>query len=248
VTPGAPAWRLEIYDSLGSTSDLCRERAARGEPPGLAIMARRQERGRGSHGRAWSSPPGNLYVSVLLRPGGPAAEGGLWSLLAAVALAEAVEPLLPDHAALRLKWPNDLLLNSRKLAGILLDSAAEAGALGALVIGFGLNLAAAPALADREAAALAEVAVPPAPERVAAALLDRLGHWCGRQATEGFGPVREAWLARAPEPGTPMKLRQGSRDVGGTFAGLGPDGALLLDTGGIRHAFAAGEIRLLAGA
>ena len=247
MSRGAPAWRLAIHDSLGSTSDLCRARATAGEAAGLAVMARRQEQGRGSHGRAWSSPPGNLYLSVLLRPGGPLAEGGLWSLLAAVVLAETVEPHLPDPAALRLKWPNDLLLNGRKLAGILLDSTADsAGQLGSLVIGFGLNLAAAPDLPDREAASLAEIAPPPPPEEAANALLARLTHWCARQAAEGFAPVRAAWLARAPIPGTPLRFRQGSRDLAGTFAGISPDGALLLDAAGTRHTFAAGEVRLQA--
>jgi BirA family transcriptional regulator, biotin operon repressor / biotin---[acetyl-CoA-carboxylase] ligase len=213
----------------------------------LAVMARRQEQGRGSHGRAWSSPPGNLYLSVLLCPGGPVAEGGLWSLLAAVALAETVEPHLPEPTALRLKWPNDLLLDGRKLAGILLDSAAEAGALTSLVIGFGLNLVAAPELPDRPTVALSDLAAPPSPEQAAHTLLSRLAHWCERRARESFAPVREAWLARAPSPGTPLRFRLGARDLAGTFAGIAPDGALLLDAAGTRHAFAAGEVRLQAG-
>jgi BirA family biotin operon repressor/biotin-[acetyl-CoA-carboxylase] ligase len=238
-------WRLETYDSLASTSDLCRRRAAAGEPAGLAVLARRQEQGRGSFGRAWSSPAGNLYLSVLLRPDGPVREGGLWSLLAAVALAEAVEPLLPDPGCLRLKWPNDLLLDGGKLAGILLDSAAgpDAG-FASLVIGFGLNLASKPDLPDRPAACLADIAAPPPPEAVATALLDRIGQWLAIRQADGFAPVRAAWLARSFPLATPLLLRHGEQDLPGSFAGLADDGSLLLDTPTARHAFAAGEVRL----
>jgi BirA family biotin operon repressor/biotin-[acetyl-CoA-carboxylase] ligase len=166
----------------------------------------------------------------------------LWSLLSAVALAETVAPLLPDAAALTLKWPNDLLLNGRKLAGILLDSAADgSGSLDWLVIGFGLNLAAAPEVPGRAITSLAAFAPPP-PEQVAEALLARLDHWRRVRLLEGFAPVRAAWLARAQPIGTPITLKRGGADVGGAFAGLGDDGSLLLRTGGRVAAFAAGEI------
>jgi BirA family biotin operon repressor/biotin-[acetyl-CoA-carboxylase] ligase len=238
-------WRLEIHDVLDSTSELCRSRAEAGEPAGLAVMACRQERGRGSHGRAWSSPPGNLYLSVLLRPDGPLSDGGQWSLLAAVVLAETAETWLPERAELRLKWPNDLLLGGRKLAGILLDSAALASdRFASLVIGWGLNLAARPDLPDREAACLADVVKPPLPEAAAHTLLDRCAAWHDRVARDGFAPVRDAWLARSVPLGASLLVRQGAHDIAGAFAGLGADGSLLLDRNGTRHAFAAGEVRL----
>ncbi len=242
-------WRLEVHDTLPSTSEVCRARAVEGEAAGLAVMARRQEAGRGSFGRAWASPEGNLYISVLLRPVGRLNEGGLWSLLVAVALADAVAEVVPDPAALRLKWPNDLLLNGAKTAGILLDSAANPdGSFASLVIGIGLNIATKPDLPDRPTARLADVVAPPEPEAMAARLLGSLGRWIGIQAAEGFGPVRAAWLARGPEVGTVMRLRYGTTDVDGSFAGLAEDGSILLDIAGKRRAFAAGEVRLQAGA
>ena len=241
-------WRLSVHETLNSTSELCRERAAAGEPAGLAVMARRQQRGRGSFGRSWDSPQGNLYLSVLLRPAGPVCEGGLWSLLAAVALAEAVEVVLPDPAALRLKWPNDLMLNGGKVAGILLDSTAGAdGRLAAIVIGFGLNIASRPDIPDRPVACLADVIAPPGPDAMAGRLLDRLGHWSSIQSATGFAPIRDAWLARSHAIGTPMRLRHGSADLDGDFAGLAEDGSILLDIRGQRRAFAAGEVRMQAG-
>jgi len=243
------SWRLEVHDHLPSTSDRCRQKATEGEPEGLAVMARRQTKGRGSHGRFWDSPAGNLYLSVLLRPTGRTRDGGLWSLLAAVALADTVEPLLPEPGALRLKWPNDLLLDGIKLAGILLDSTADPqGRFTSLVIGFGLNLATAPMLTGRLAACVADVGPAPRPETIAPKLLERLDHWRNVQAEEGFGAIRSAWMSRAQRIGAPMTIHQGTRDLGGRFAGLGEDGSLLLDTDGHRHAFAAGEVRLQAGA
>jgi BirA family biotin operon repressor/biotin-[acetyl-CoA-carboxylase] ligase len=184
-----------------------------------------------------------LYVSVLLRPRGPIRDGGLWSLLAAVALAETVAALLPDASALTLKWPNDLLLHGRKLAGILLDSAGDgSGGLDWLVIGFGLNLATTPEVPGRAIASVAEVAPPPPPEQVAEALLARLDHWRRVRLLEGFAPVRAAWLGRAQPIGAHLTVSLSGEEVGGAFAGLAEDGSLLLQTGGRVRAFAAGEI------
>src|SRR5262249_44954066 len=160
--------------TLPSTSELCRALAEASEPEGAAALARRQTHGRGSRGRRWQAPPGNLSISVLLRPREPARDAGQWSLLASVALAEALSTVVPDPTRLTLKWPNDLLLDGRKLAGILVDSAADADArLAWLVIGIGVNLAAKPELPGRPAACIADVAPAPAPEEVAKVLLAR---------------------------------------------------------------------------
>lgn len=236
-------WRLAVHESLPSTSDFCHARALAGEPEGLAVLARRQTQGRGTNGRAWHSPVGNLYLSVLLRPDEPARNVAEWSLLAAVTLAEALAGLLPDPGALGLKWPNDVLLDGAKLAGILTESVATPeGTLDCIVVGFGVNVAVAPDLPDRQTACLAAVMAPPGVEAIAWAVLDRLDDWRRRRVQEGFAPVRAAWLARGPLPGTPVALRVGEATRRGAFAGLGADGSLLLATGGGVQAFAAGEI------
>jgi len=240
-------WRLRRYESLDSTSDLCTKLAAAGEPEGLAVMALRQTAGRGSRGRNWQSPPGNLYLSALLRPPGMLAEAGRWALLVAVAVADALATVLPDPSVLALKWPNDVLLDGRKCCGILLDATAKTGgAIDWLVIGCGVNLAHAPEIPGRRTACVAEFVPPPAPAAMAELLLDRLAHWRAVRAGQGFGPVRAAWLARAQKVGTPLQLSYGGRLLGGTFAGLADDGCLLLDTGGRLEAFATGEILLQA--
>jgi BirA family biotin operon repressor/biotin-[acetyl-CoA-carboxylase] ligase len=219
-----PGWRLESHASLTSTADALRGRAEAGEPEGLAVLALQQTAGRGRAGRGWVSPPGNLYLSVLL---------------AGVALAEAAAEIDPEPAALRLKWPNDLLRHGAKCAGILAESALTPdGGLAWLALGIGVNLRHAPALADRPTACLG-AAEPP--EDFAARLIARLDHWRGVQAAAGFAPIRAAWLARGPAPGEALTLRGGAVP-GGAFAGLAEDGALLIERAGTRHAIRVGEL------
>jgi BirA family biotin operon repressor/biotin-[acetyl-CoA-carboxylase] ligase len=235
-----PGWRLRVEESLASTSDLLLRLAAAGEPGGLAVLARRQTAGRGRDGRAWSSPPGNLYLSVLLRPGGLARDAGNYALLAAVALAEALEPELSDPTALGLKWPNDLLLGGAKLAGVLCEtSAGQDGTIEWLVMGLGANLAVAPDLPDRPTACLP---APVAPETVALRVLRALDAWRGRMAGEGLGPLVDAWMRRGPEAGARLTLRGGAAVTTGLYRGLDRDGALLLETDGRIRRFASGEI------
>lgn len=233
-----PGWHLEIHAALPSTSALLAARAEAGAPEGLAIQALQQTAGRGRAGRVWSSPPGNLYFSLLLRPEGPAREAPQWSLLAGVALAEAAAEAIAEPAALRLKWPNDLLLGGAKCSGILAETAlTPAGGIAWLTLGIGVNLAHAPALPDRPTAVL-EGAGPP--EAFAARLLARLFHWRQVVRGAGFAPVRAAWLRFGPAEGERITLR--ALPEGGAFAGLAEDGSLLLDINGTRRAVPAGEI------
>jgi BirA family biotin operon repressor/biotin-[acetyl-CoA-carboxylase] ligase len=244
--PAPPApWRLRVFEVLPSTSELCRTLAEAGEPEGLAVLARRQSHGRATRGRAWESPPGNLSLSVLLRPRERVRHAGQWALLAGLALAETLAPYLPAPGEMTLKWPNDVLLGGRKLAGILVDSATDAeGALRYIVIGIGANLAVAPDLPDRATSCLAEVAEPPAAEAFAAALLDRIGHWRRVRLREGFAPMRAAWQAHAQMIGSQVAIKHGTDIFGGTYAGLGEDGSLLLQSGGRVRAFSTGEVLL----
>ena len=237
----ATSWRLQVHEVLPSTSDLCRDLANNGEPHGLAVLAHRQSEGRGSRGRGWSSPAGNLALSVLLRPSLLPRDAAQMSLLAGVALAEATQTFAPD-AALALKWPNDLLLNQAKLAGILIETHGADGTLDWLIIGIGVNLAHAPHIPGRATAALAQHDPAPSPEAFAPVLLARLDHWLQTQARHGFAPIRTAWLAYAQPPGSPMSLKLGDQIIVGHFVGLGDDGSLHLQTpAGPRH-FTAGDV------
>jgi BirA family biotin operon repressor/biotin-[acetyl-CoA-carboxylase] ligase len=233
-------WRLAIHDEMASTQDRVLAAAEAGDAGGLAVLARRQSAGRGTQGRPWVSPPGNLFLSVLLRPGGPARLLPQWSLLAGVALADTLAPLLPDPAALRLKWPNDVLVSGAKCAGILSQGGVDAaGQIDWVVFGIGANLAVAPAVPDRATTSIAAVAGhAPGPEAVAHRLLAAIGHW---QAL-GLDAVREAWAARGPALDTPLRLQQAGTPREGRFAGLDQEGRLLLATPAGLLPVASGEV------
>lgn len=217
-------------------------RAEAGEAPRLAVLARRQSAGRGSRGRGWIDPPaGNLAVTLLLPPSARADTDGSWPFLAAVAFWDA----LSDGgrlAGLELKWPNDVLLGGRKLAGILVERGLGAGNRDWVAIGFGANLASAPAVAGRTTACLAELDAAPRPEVVAVRLMAAVDHWCDRRDREGFAPIRERWERLAHPRGAALVVRVGQDHVGGSFAGIAEDGALLLDTASGRRRLATGEV------
>ena len=247
VTSDVPP-RLEVHDSLPSTIDRLAALASEGAADGTAVLALTQTKGRGSRGRKWSSPQGNLALSVLLRPDEPAATAGEWPLLAAVALSDVLTPTLPDAGQLTLKWPNDVLLCGRKLAGILIEAATEDGWLRVLSLGIGVNLRTAPDLADRPTAALAEVATPPSPEALARDLLDALWRRRDERARNGFAPIRAAWLARAHPIGTRLAVQFAGERLDGVFAGLTEAGLLQLRTPEGMRTLSAGEVLLGDGA
>ncbi|MDO9503424.1 biotin--[acetyl-CoA-carboxylase] ligase [Falsiroseomonas sp.] len=231
-----PGWRLRIEDSLPSTSDVLQRLAVAGEPEGLAILAREQSGGKGRDGRVWSSPRGNLYFSLLLRPGGPVRDAGRWALVAGLVMVEGLAPFATDPAALRLKWPNDVLMGDAKLAGVLCESAATVeGGLDWFIMGIGANLAAPPALPDRATIGLG--AIPP--EQVACSMLAALERLRALWRDQGFAAIRTAWMARGPAMQAPLTLRGGRS---GLYAGLAEDGSLLLAAEGRVHAVATGEV------
>jgi BirA family biotin operon repressor/biotin-[acetyl-CoA-carboxylase] ligase len=184
------------------------------------LVALDQQAGRGRQGRTWVSVPGNFYGSTLvqLRPGDPAAQ--TLSLAAGLALIEATDIAVPGHALL-LKWPNDLLLLGNKLAGILLERSGDR-----IAVGFGVNLAAAPELADRRGASLNSRIAPEAFAPLLAASFGRLlGLWRESQPML----LAQAWLARAHPIGTRLTVHSGANEsVSGSFDGIEPDGALRL--------------------
>ena len=225
----------------GSTNTDMVALARTGVEEGVWLRADRQTAGRGRQGRGWSSPVGNFSGSTLvrLRPTDPAAAS--LALVAAVALHETVAAVHPADA-LRLKWPNDLLLGDAKLAGILLERSDDA-----VVVGIGVNLAHHPGLPERPTTSLsawgASVAVEPFAELLAATFARWLGRWRG----EGLSVVRAGWLDRAHPVGTALTARlPDGGSVDGLFEGLDPDGALILRlASGERRVIHAGDVFLL---
>lgn len=237
-------WRLEVFETLGSTSDLCIERAKAGASEGLAILAHRQTAGRGRRGRQWESLPGNLNLSVLLRPALPATEVSVFPLLAGVAAADAASAFLPAEAAPMLKWPNDVLLNGAKLAGILIDAAPNTHLLDWLVIGVGINLIHAPKIAGRLTTTLKAHGGEATAEAAARMLLHYLGFWLEQLETNGAAAILDAWQLRAHPAGTPLAVQAAGGQVTGTYAGLSPKGELLLNVEDRIERFQTGEIFL----
>ncbi|MFD0858408.1 biotin--[acetyl-CoA-carboxylase] ligase [Roseovarius aquimarinus] len=208
------------------------------------IFAHRQVAGRGRRGRAWTDPAGNFAASLVLKPAEPPGQAALRSFVAALALHDALSTLVPG-AELSLKWPNDVLLSGGKLAGILLEGSGSGRVMDHLVIGIGVNLAEAPPGA--------EGAVPPvslrqgtgaevAPET----LLAHLAHAYAARETvfgaRGFGPLREAWLARAARLGEEVIARTMRGETRGLFETVDAEGKLVLKTEGGRVAIAAADV------
>lgn len=212
------------------------------------IMARRQEAGRGRRGRAWTDPPGNFAATLVLRPEGSPADAALLSFVAALAVHEALQKLGGPSLNLSLKWPNDVLLNGGKLSGILLESTGSAGQVAALAIGIGVNLAAAPDLADLEVQATrpvslkGETGIEVAPEDFLNLLAPAFDHWWRQLRAYGFGPIRAAWLARAARVGETITARAGGSEMIGRFDGIDQTGALILQTSQGRQAIPAADI------
>jgi BirA family biotin operon repressor/biotin-[acetyl-CoA-carboxylase] ligase len=216
------AWRLERYDELGSTSDECVACAKAGAAAGFAVQARRQLSGRGSRGREWTAPEGNLSLSLLLRPERPAAEAGLFSLLAGIAVAEALAPW--SKTPPMLKWPNDVLLDGAKLAGVLIDAAFEREKIDWVVIGIGVNLASAPEIPGRRTTSLKDHGGSLSADDAADAILTRIAAWHDAPAAK----IGAQWQAWAHPVGTPLTVRGASGERHGHFAGLTERGELLL--------------------
>ncbi|MGH7014290.1 MAG: biotin--[acetyl-CoA-carboxylase] ligase [Stellaceae bacterium] len=238
-----PFFRLVASDTLVSTNDEARRLARAGASEGTLITARSQTAGRGRQGRIWVSQTGNLHASLVLRPDAPMARAAQLGFAAALAVADAIQAFAPKEAV-ALKWPNDVLLDRRKVAGILLESEGDAtGRVAFVVAGIGVNLAAHPAATEFPATSLkAATGATPTPEALLAALAPALLLWYERWRDAGFAALRRAWLERATGIGQALRARLPGETVEGHFAGLDDDGMLLLDLPGGRRRIAAGEV------
>lgn len=221
-------FRAIWFDALASTNDEAMALAQAREPSGLWVVAGEQTQGRGRQGRQWSSPRGNFYGSVLLvEPCAPRFAPQL-GFVAGVSLLEALRHVAPG-AALALKWPNDVLCDGAKLAGILVEGATRAGNVFACVIGFGVNCIAAPEGLAYRATSLDAVGARCEPSALLAGLSDALARnldlWRGG---EGFSAIRHAWLGGAYGLGRPMEARTNNGAVQGVFETIDQDGRLVL--------------------
>lgn len=238
-----PAFRTEWLDETHSTNALAAERAQAGERGPVWIAARRQNAGRGRRGRAWSSLDGNLFTTGLFTFSVEPADAAQLSFAAALAVAEVCDIALKHPEAVQVKWPNDVLVHDRKVAGILLESGGAPGGGLWLAVGIGVNVATAPEDVERPAISLRDAGGKL--EREAA--LDQLARAFQKHVmswqTAGFGPIRDKWLARAKGLGQPCEVRLEHETLTGVFGDLGPDGSLRLDLASGEHRYiSAGDV------
>lgn len=231
--------------SVGSTNDEARLRAQDGAADGTVVWAREQTAGRGRCGRGWSSPIGNLFTSTLFRPQRNAAQAAQLSLVTAVALADTLAALLSARPV-ACKWPNDILVDGKKTAGILLESHGYGDVVDWVIVGCGINVVSHPEeTAYPTTHVNAEVAGDVALDALLEQYLRHLFSWRDRWLEEGVEPVRRAWVARAAGLGEAITVRLPDRELSGRFEDMDADGALLLRLpDGGQRAITAGDVFL----
>lgn len=236
-----------VLEAVDSTNAEALRRAGSWTGPEW-ILARRQTAGRGRRGRDWRDPVGNFAASLSLRPEGGAGHAALYSFVAALALFEACGVLTGQAGRFALKWPNDVLLDGGKLAGILLESSARPGGALHLVIGIGVNLAHAPDASTLEAGAVAPVSLSGATglgvtaEAFLEVLAAEFARFDAQLRLQGFAPIRAAWLARAARLGEVVTARMMHEAITGRFVDIDEGGQMILQTSGGRVAIPAADV------
>ncbi len=231
-TAAAEGYRLETFETVGSTNALALERAKAGDAGRLWLVSKRQEAGRGRRGRAWETPEGNLAATLLLIPDFELKSSATLGFVAGLALADALEAVLPggrirvgvdggtplSGGRFELKWPNDVLADGAKLSGILLESAMLGDGRFALAIGIGVNVVAAPVDVPYPATSLAALGAACDAETLFLALsdawVDNMRAW---NAGRGLSVIRSRWLERAAGRGSQVAVRVDGRVVSGIF-------------------------------
>ena len=241
-----------LLPNVDSTNAEALRRARSGARGPLWVLAERQSSGRGREGRVWASEPGNFFATLLMTLDCPSALLPQLSLVAGLAAIEAVCEASGDRLAghrLTLKWPNDVMLDAAKLAGVLCESL-RAGSTGPVVIalGTGINLASHPTNLGRPVTHLSGAGVSVLPQQMLDVLATTTDRWLGRwQNGANFAAVREGWLRYGPRCGDRITIKAGGdvsdKTFTGWFMGLGTDGCLqLADEGGKEHRFNFGDV------
>jgi BirA family biotin operon repressor/biotin-[acetyl-CoA-carboxylase] ligase len=224
--------RLVCYRETGSTNDDAFKLAEEGAEEGTVVVAEAQRRGKGRLGRRWESPAGlNLYCSVILRPPILPARAAQLTFLSVVAAARAIEAVTSLRPSI--KWPNDLLLGGKKVAGLLNEMSAETEKVNFIVLGIGININ-----MDRDqfpddlrhpaTSLFLEAGKPVRRLDLARALLETLDTLYDSYLLNGYGPVREEWLARCNFLGRRIRVTFQDKELQGTAEGIDEEGALLV--------------------
>ncbi|WP_170400316.1 biotin--[acetyl-CoA-carboxylase] ligase [Ruegeria arenilitoris] len=247
MTDWPQGYGLHIVQEVDSTLNEA-ARLAPTAPGPVWIMAHHQTAARGRRGRAWANPKGNLAATLLMRPQGNPEQAALRSFVAALALFDACVAVTGRAAGLSLKWPNDVLLNGGKLAGILLESTGQGRELSHLAIGIGVNLSEAPPAyaveqsAVRPVSLLSETGAAVIPEDFLTELASAYAGYETQFVTYGFEPIRTAWLSRAAKLGEVITARTSTSETVGTFETVDSNGNLVLKTAKGRVSIPAADV------
>lgn len=243
--------RVEFLELTASTNADAFRLAEDGAIEGTVVLADSQSGGKGRRGRVWSSPAGvNLYCSVVLRPAIMPHEAPQLTFLSAVAVARAIE--LTTKLTPEIKWPNDLLVSGKKVAGLLNEMSAETDGINFVILGIGVNLN---MTADQfpddlrhpATSILLESGVRIDRSRFAGIMLNELDRLYAAFLAHGFGPVREEWQRRCNASGRQVQVSDsGTECTGGRFIGIDSDGALLLRSDDeVLHRITCGDVRVI---
>jgi BirA family biotin operon repressor/biotin-[acetyl-CoA-carboxylase] ligase len=239
-----PAYRLISYEVVGSTNDEAKRLARADAEEGTFVWALEQTAGRGRRGRSWASPRGNLYASLILRPYCSPNRAAQLGFVAALAVGDALASNYKRLEGLSYKWPNDVLIRGRKIAGILLESElGEGGIPEFVVVGVGVNLISSPRETVFPATSIAEEGLwPLLPVNALEEFARHFQTWVRRWREDDFAPVRTAWLAKAMSLGEPIQVQLDTASLHGRFHDIDQHGALVIEVAGEIRRFSAGEI------
>jgi BirA family biotin operon repressor/biotin-[acetyl-CoA-carboxylase] ligase len=239
---------LHHEEEVGSTSDVAHRLSLEGAEHGETVIAEHQTAGRGRRGRTWVSPPGkNLYLSIILRPELPPQRAPELTFVAALAVAET---LAEANVPARIKWPNDLEVEGKKIAGILTELHAEPDRVHAVIVGIGVNLNLEEKDLPPELRPIATsariVRGAPVPRALfTAALLARLEHWYDRHAEEGFEPICDRWRELTSTLDRAVRVKTGGREFEGIAQDVDESGALMVAVGDTLERVVAGDVEMV---
>ncbi|CUH44432.1 biotin--[acetyl-CoA-carboxylase] ligase [Ruegeria atlantica] len=247
MTDWPQGYGLHVLQEVDSTLNEAARMAPTTTVP-VWIMAHHQTAARGRRGRAWANPKGNLAATLLMRPQGNPELAARRSFVAALALFDACVAVTGRATGLSLKWPNDVLLNGGKLAGILLESTGQGRGVSHLSIGIGVNLSESPGTdqvepgAVRPVSLLSEAGANVTPEDFLTELAVAYAGYESQFVTYGFEPIRTAWLARAAKLGEVITARTAASETVGTFETVDAGGNLVLNTAKGRVSIPAADV------
>ena len=225
---------LHYYETIGSTNDEAFRLGVQGVPEGTALIAESQSAGKGRMQRVWHSPAGaNIYTSVILRPHFEPVRAPQISIAAGVAVAETLNPYCPGNVIL--KWPNDVLMDGKKVCGILSQMKMSGNAIDFVVVGIGINVNLNREQFSHDIQSIATSLAMEAGREISRleliiSLYENLAKWYRGLLQSGFDPIKERWLALSPMIGKPVSVMFHEEAVSGKAIGLGEDGSLILLT------------------